>query len=525
MVSGNSTVRGPDSPAILFVDDDLANLKVLEVHLRSDFRVLTAQNGTDALALLEGGEHDIGLVVADQRMAGMTGVELLSLVRSRFSNVGRMLITAFADLDPVIAAINEGQISGYIRKPWNPADIRLLLRSGLERVVLERRLHQAEVELLGAERDAVIGFVGAGVGHELNQPTSVLRMNLDLLRDGMAEWSRPGPTADALEDARTALEDCLQAVEELVLLSADLRVIAASGQRTGEPHPVDLNAAVQRGLRFMDAHLRQQAELELALEEVAEVRADETGLTQVVVNILAHALQYLDASNGRRAVLSVSTAESDGHVVLSVRDNGPGIPTEELMRAFDPLVTDARGQPISRLGLAFARKVVEAWGGQLLLTSSADVGSAYEVRILPSRAKLSVVPAGDEEEGTRTSVLVVDDEPSVLRAVQRILRGRCDVDVVDNGQEALAKLESGNYGVVLCDVQMPRPDGAEVYDLVISKRPEMAGRFAFMTGGALSARAAAFLERVETDGLIVLNKPFDHRLVRRVVLELTSKPD
>lgn len=513
-----------ESPAILFVDDDTANLKVLEVHLRNDFNVLTAQNGTDALALLESGKHDIALVVADQRMAGMTGAELLTIVRARFEDVGRMLITAFADLNPIIQAINEGQISGYVRKPWNPTELRMLLRNGLDRVLLERRLRQAEMELLAAERDAVIGFVAAGVGHELNQPASVLRMNLETLRAGMTDAAGGGARADAADEAKAVLDDCMRAVDELAVLSADLRVLALFRQTNKRGTVASLNACAERAVRFAEAYLRPIADVTVELSEIPEARAEESGLTQVLVSLFAHALGALEPEEPtRRFKVAVRTRMEEGHVVFSLSDDGPGMPPDVLAKVFNPLAIEAGDAPSFRMGLSYSSKLAASWGGVLQVHSELDVGSVYELRLLPSRAQLKVVPddAGAQETGTR--VLVVDDEPSVLRAVKRILRDGYEVDVVDNGREALALLGSREYRAVLCDLQMPRPDGVEIYDHLAESKPEMLARLAFMTGGALSSRITSFLTRVERAGMPVLDKPFDHRLVRQLVRDLIAK--
>lgn len=518
---------GTDGPAILFVDDDLANLKVLEVHLRSDFKVLTAQNGTDALALLDSKEFDVALVVADQRMAGMTGVELLTIVRERYPDIGRMLITAFADLDPIILAINQGQISGYIRKPWNPTDIRLLLRGGLTRVLLERRLHHAELELLSAERDAVLGFIGAGVGHELNQPASVLRMNLEVMQDTV-DGLLGGDLEGAVDELRASLSDCLEAVETLSLLSHDLRVIGTNQRRRAAVAPTDLNAAVQRALRFTEAHLRQRAGVNVSLDDVPKVRADEAGLTQMVVNLFGHALQYLDDMSLDRPVeFSVQSRVESGRVVLRVRDDGPGIPASDLQRVFDPVLVEPREHGGSRVGLALAKRTADDWDGELLVNSAVDVGTEYVLRLLPAPASLSVV--GDESHAesiaSQPRVLVIDDETSVLRAVQRILRGTYEVDVAASGSEALAKLLETDYDAVLCDLQMPSPDGTEVYARLVRDKPALVPKFAFMTGGALSGRVAAFMDEVERNGVRILDKPFNHRQIRQVVSRLVAKDD
>lgn len=253
------------------------------------------------------------------------------------------------------------------------------------------------------------------------------------------------------------------------------------------------------------------------------MQADDSGLTHVVVSLLINALQYLENVDGVRYRLSIQSRERSGCVELALRDNGPGMPAADLERIFDPLFMATREPGVPRTGLALSKKTVGAWGGELSVKSGAGVGTAYELRLRPARASLSVVRDDAVEDSALPRVLVVDDEPSVLRAVQRILRGRFEVDVAASGDEALLMLDAKEYGAILCDLQMPHPDGAEIYLRMGEARPELAGRFAFMTGGALSQRITSFVESVESSGVTVLDKPFDHRRVREVVTNLFHK--
>ena len=115
---------------ILVVDDETAILESLELTLGSEYRVFTASNGAEGLAILE--REDIALVLSDQVMPGMSGVEFLEKVIERNPRAIRMMLTGYADMPALIRAINEGRIYRYIPKPWEPDDLRISVKRGLE---------------------------------------------------------------------------------------------------------------------------------------------------------------------------------------------------------------------------------------------------------------------------------------------------------------------------------------------------------------------------------------------------------
>src|SRR5208283_1020624 len=110
---------------VLYVDDDAPNLVVFEAACGSEFDVLTAENGTAALDIMR--RQEVAILLTDQRMPGTSGVELAATVRDEFPDTIRLLITAYADLDSAIDAINWGQVHKYLRKPWDIRELKQAL--------------------------------------------------------------------------------------------------------------------------------------------------------------------------------------------------------------------------------------------------------------------------------------------------------------------------------------------------------------------------------------------------------------
>jgi response regulator RpfG family c-di-GMP phosphodiesterase len=119
-----------DPYKILAVDDEAINLKALERSLRRDYKVFSAINGEDALAIME--QEDITLVVADQRMPGMTGIELLKKIMREYPNTIRVILTAYTDKKLLMDAINVVHVYAYLAKPWEPEEVRAVVRKGIE---------------------------------------------------------------------------------------------------------------------------------------------------------------------------------------------------------------------------------------------------------------------------------------------------------------------------------------------------------------------------------------------------------
>jgi DNA-binding NtrC family response regulator len=121
---------------ILVVDDEQDNLDAFRFNFRKVFDIVTANSGAEALEILQ--QRDIAVVVTDQRMPKMTGVELLREVRNQKPAVVGLILTAFTDVDVLIEAVNLGQVYRYITKPWDAKEVRGVLQYALERFQLTR---------------------------------------------------------------------------------------------------------------------------------------------------------------------------------------------------------------------------------------------------------------------------------------------------------------------------------------------------------------------------------------------------
>ncbi len=115
---------------VLIVDDEPANLRALQRLFREAYEVFTAQSGAEALELLT--QHDVALLITDQRMPEMTGIELLKRTVPLRPRMVRIILTGYTDVNALVKAINCGQVYRYVTKPWGNEELTLTVRRALE---------------------------------------------------------------------------------------------------------------------------------------------------------------------------------------------------------------------------------------------------------------------------------------------------------------------------------------------------------------------------------------------------------
>ncbi len=134
---------------ILYVDDEKDNLTAFKAVFRRDFTILCANSGQEAMEILE--NNSIDLVITDQRMPEITGVDLLEKVRTQYPDIIRMVLTGYSDMLAIVDAINKGQVYHYITKPWNVDELKVIMSNALEAHSLKK-----QNRLLKEEKDALL---------------------------------------------------------------------------------------------------------------------------------------------------------------------------------------------------------------------------------------------------------------------------------------------------------------------------------------------------------------------------------
>jgi CheY-like chemotaxis protein len=243
--------------------------------------------------------------------------------------------------------------------------------------------------------------------------------------------------------------------------------------------------------------------------------------------VLINSAHSIEAGAVDRNAITVRTRlDPQGRPTLEIEDTGCGIAKENLSRVFDPFFTTKPVGVGTGLGLSIAHRIVRELEGEIHLDSVHGRGTRV-LLTLPAAPRSAValpvlesVPPFSSDR-FRARILVIDDEPAILRAFRRALSAH-EVVLATSGPEAMCKLaESRRFDVIFCDVMMPEMSGVEVYQRISERHPGQEHKLVFMTGGAFAEPAAHFIESVENPKL---KKPFTASSLRALVSVVTRLP-
>jgi len=377
---------------VLVVDDEPASVRAVRRALADAYPVIGVSAASEGLALLA--REPIALVIADQRMPEMTGTELFARIADNHPDVVRILLTGYTGIETLVDAINAGHVYYYLTKPWEPSELRLVVRRGLERHAAEaerrRLLHEVEQACRRAERSAEQkSRLLTVAAHELGTPVHVLAHALAFV----AEAEIPAAVRPWVETAERSA----------VWLGHGLQqMLSAARWRNGflklQPRALPLAPLLDdvratyvpicahRGLRL---HVAVTPALPAAV-------ADPLWLRRAVSNLVSNAVRFTPDGGA----VTVTTGIGAGTVDIGVTDTGIGIDAAVLDEVFEPfsaacgdlsLHASGRFEFGARglgLGLAITKAIIDGHGGTIQAWSQPGVGSRFTIR-LPAAAAVS----------------------------------------------------------------------------------------------------------------------------------------
>jgi hypothetical protein len=377
------------------VDDERGNRVVFEQSLKDEFRLKVAPDAATALAYLEANE--VSVLVTDMRMPTMNGEELLRIVKERWPQTMRMVVTAFSDIDPILRAINEGLVVRYIIKPWVRAELVQVLRWATEAWALGKDSAAVHRRLLETERLATLGSISGMLVHDLKQPLMSLAVNAELLkeladyapllRQGLAHVQSDDKdrVIEMVDELGQITEDVKTSVDHLNTLISSLRGFSKARTDTAPPatDPIPILRHAMSVCQELAVRVRAQIDYE-GPRELPRVRMPPTELTQVLINLVANGAQAVAARGEPNGKVSIEAHEDgQGMLVLEVRDDGVGMTPDVLKRVGTPFFTTrAEG---TGLGLANCQRLVGTSGGRMRIDSTVGVGTTVTL-LLPIAA-------------------------------------------------------------------------------------------------------------------------------------------
>lgn len=397
------------------------------------------------------------------------------------------------------------------------AQNRVLRVGGSIGDITERKTADAEIQrqreaLYQSEKLSALGSLLAGVAHELNNPLSIVVGQAQMLKESAAGT----PLAERASKIEVAAVRCARIARTF---------LGMARQRKPARRPVQLERIVEDVLGLLEYTLRSAGidiERHFA-DHLPAINVDPDQINQVLSNLIVNAQQALAAQPAPRRI-RIELALADGQWLQArICDNGPGIPANLRRRVFEPFFTTKQtghgpGSGTG-IGLAVSHGIATAHGGTLEAEDAAGGGACFVLRLplgtASTQPTASSMPGKTPVLTPGRTALVVDDEDGVADLLAEILSNSgFAVTIAEDGQNALDRLRSENFSVILTDLRMPGLDGPSLFARLRDERPALARRIVFVTGDMLSPDVADFLR---DSGQPCLEKPFAPQDVLRAV--------
>ncbi|MDH5560904.1 MAG: hybrid sensor histidine kinase/response regulator [Deltaproteobacteria bacterium] len=390
--------RGIKKYNILLVDDERANLTSISRLLGTQYNVLTAKDGQEALEMVADfkNKEDLHLIISDQRMPNLTGVDFFKRVQPIAPDTIRILLTGFSDIETIVEATNEGRIYKYMTKPIETNDLRVTVQRALEAYDLTSRNHNLieELRLLNANLEEKVEertealeksnrdlkelnrekneFLGIA-SHDLRSPVSSIQGMADLILKEYADFTR-----DEILQFMGQIKDSSGRILRLITDFMDVSVIE-SRQGDIKLKPLDLGRALEEVLGDLKINAETKG---IELKRTGETKSlrvlgDRDSIHQVLDNLISNAVKYTPPN--KKVLLIVS--RSDTHFQIQVKDEGPGIRPDEMDRLFGKFSRlsskPTAGEPSTGLGLYIVKKIAESMGARVWCESDYGRGASF----------------------------------------------------------------------------------------------------------------------------------------------------
>lgn len=379
---------------LLIIDDEVDITKALVRQFRRKYNVFASTDATDALKVME--KEKIQVVLSDQRMPGMTGVDFFAQIKDKYPDALKLILTGYSDIEAVIGAINEGQVFRYVKKPWNPDELETIIREAFEKyelitnnrklmanlqeanATLEAKVKNRTAELekvnsrlseLNIEKNRYIGMVA----HDLRNPIGVAGSFSEILIDDLD--SIPKETQlEYLEHINASCDFSLNLIRDFL----DVSKIEA-GIFELNVSELEYLSFVKKSIVHEEILARNKSQEIIIKSDSTSIMAsfDQNKIQQILNNLLSNAIKY--SFPNTKIVIDIS--DNDDEIVTKIIDQGQGIPAEELQKLFTPFQTTSvkatANEKSTGLGLAIVKKIIEAHNGKIWVESEVEKGSTF----------------------------------------------------------------------------------------------------------------------------------------------------
>jgi signal transduction histidine kinase len=516
-----------DRVPILLVDDEPRNLDALEAILGDPaYRLLRAVDGDGALRILL--EQDVAAIILDIQLPGMSGLELAQLIKrtKRFREIPIIFLTAhLLDERDVISGYGVGAVD-YVTKPFNPqilrhkvavfaelfrktralAELNETLEARVKARTAELERSEAALRESARQKDEFL----AVLAHELRNPLAPIRTGVDLLLR-MVQPQAP-LVVRTLRSMNRQISHVVRLIDDLLDVSR-----ISHGMLELKNEHAELDVVVQTAVETIrEAFEQKRVTLLLRTTRPIHAVVDPTRIAQIVGNLLHNALKY--TSEG--CIVTIEVAREGEQAVVRVKDDGIGIPSDQLGQLFEMFVRIERRTPVAGsgagIGLALAKRLAKMHGGDLTAYSAGEgLGTTFTLTIPAlathrSSAASAAASTPPTTDARPLDIVIIEDNEDAADTLTMWLEALGHrVQVARDGTSGVELVFSARPEVVLCDLGLPDIDGVEVCARIRERRAELQPLMVAMTGWGR-----------DEDRRRTAEVGFDHHLVKPVAPEI-----
>ncbi len=516
--------------AILCVDDEIAILNSLRDqlihHLGNTYTIEIAESAEEALEVLEELAADtveVPLIISDQIMPGMKGDELLITVHARYPKALKIFLTGQATAQAVGNVVNHANLYGYISKPWDEANLRLMTTKALhsyfidkqlaeQRNLMEKLYAQAQQEI--AERRRIEGLLeeaNQGLEQKVRERTEELSNAKKELEQALIEARLSREYADAANQAKSEflanmsheIRTPMNAIIGLTHLALQTelndkqrnylnKIHRSAHSLLGIINDILDFSKIEAGMLEIESASFNLEDVMSSLAEIISVKAEEKGLEfiylidenlpkwligdalrlrQILVNLADNAVKFTEKGHITVRIRKKEQLSDSIRLEFSVQDTGIGISSANLSYLFDAF-TQADGSVSRRfggtgLGLAICKKLSAMMGGEITVESKPGNGSTFTFIVGFGIGAEHDIASNSESrispDSLRGARILLAEDNKINQEVARELMEQAGliVEVANNGKEAVTAAQFSEFDAILMDIQMPETDGYE----------------------------------------------------------------
>jgi len=380
-----------DAPRLLVVDDNPALVNLVCSIVESRYNLFLAYNGEEALDRLS--KDKVDLVLSDVMMPGISGLELCERIRAdeTIRHIPVILLTARGTSTDKIEGLDIGA-DDYIGKPFDPEELLARIRSLFERRRLVKQLHDKsvaleaamtklkdeEVKLIASEKLRTMGDLAAGIFHELHNYMNMIYNGAQPLKElvGYLVEDYNDVDPESMSEINDLLDLMIQASNAALSVTGELKSYAHHTANVVKR--VDLHATIKSSIK-MFGQLRPGSDVLFEFHETTpELECVQSRLLMVFTNLAKNAFEAMD---GDGQVIILTEPVDDKHVLIKVRDSGPGVPADVQETLFQPFHTTKKQGEGLGLGLSLSAKVVTELGGTILYDTEYTDGAQFLITL------------------------------------------------------------------------------------------------------------------------------------------------